>query len=181
MDCRRMQDRATDLLLLVNKNHAGARTAVRNLKAQITILEGEEDNLTVGGSNNETVMEGLRNSKQEMLIYEAQDDELRFLGEVVRSKQSNLKMTSSDIRLLCAVVNDQIRLGEIQPGNRRGSPVEPKPEPAKQPEEPVKIETNPINETVPLTVEKEPGPIDPGNGTPVLQSIAEFLESEADS
>jgi hypothetical protein len=53
-----------------------------------------------------------------------QDDEIRYLVEVIKAKQSNLRMTSSDIRLLYSVVEQQLKLGEIQPGRQSNTSVE---------------------------------------------------------
>jgi len=85
------------------------RTAVRNLKAQIQLLESSTQRDQIPA-----VIVELNDAND-------QDDEIRYLVEVIKAKQSNLRMTSSDIRLLYSVVEQQLKLGEIQPGRHNES------------------------------------------------------------
>jgi len=162
VDCRTKQDRVTDLLLRVNRERSGVRTAIRNLKAQIEVIGNDSEHAS------------LPQLKTDLRSYEDQEDEFRYLTEVITAKQSNLRMTSSDIRLLCSVVEHQIRLGEITPGNRGGNSGSSLVPPVQQPVAPVSFQERPINET---TLQEEMTPsvaVDSGDAQGVL-SIEDFL------
>lgn len=104
VECRTMQDRAADMLIQVRKLHPAVRTAVRNYKGMLHLMEQLDPRRAEVNTSLSEVQD--------------QDDEIRYLVEVIKAKQSNLKMTSSDIRLLYSVVEQQLKLGEIQPGRQ---------------------------------------------------------------
>jgi hypothetical protein len=167
MECRQKQDQATDILLKVNRAHATARTSAKSIKSQISIIDSlPEQQRAEHGS--------LTELKERLNVWESEEDELRFLGEVVRAKISNLKMTSSDIRLLCSVVEQQIRLGEIQPERGRGTMEKPKTEPVPQPQPTTESEATSVSETVPQPDLGLSIPADSGVESTV-SSIEDFL------
>lgn len=104
VECRQKQDRVVDLLVQVRKLHPAVRTSVRNLKAMLHVLQPNDD-------RRPDVISQLSDVQD-------QDDEIRYLVEVIHAKRTNLSMTSSDIRLLYSVVEQQLKLGEIQPGRQ---------------------------------------------------------------
>lgn len=100
LECRGKQDRVTDLLARVAQLHPAIRTRVRNLKAAVNAAEGSPEVAELHAELNDA---------------KDQDDEIRMLMEVVKAKKSNLTMTSSDIRLLYSIVEQQLKLGEVTP------------------------------------------------------------------
>lgn len=162
LECREKQDRVGDLLLKVNRVRAGIRRSIRGLKAAIEI--------SAVGENAQQLSE-VRN---ELRTWEDQEDEVRYLSEVILSKQSNLRMTSSDIRLLCSVVEQQIKAGEIVPRRHEGNPMS-----KEQPTPPTGNEPGiaQINEVVPQTDLNSPDPVDSEAPSSVL-SIEQFLASD---
>jgi hypothetical protein len=136
IECREKQDRVTDLLAEVRKPYAAIRTQVRNLKASVELAKNTPE------------IAPLRTALYEWADL---DDEVRYLTDVIKAKASNLKMTSSDIRLLYSVVEQQLKLGEVQPGrhtDNRSASVKPvEMPPPESPQIPSKEET--VEDTVP--------------------------------
>lgn len=166
MECRQKQDRINDLLLKVNQEHSGVRRALRFQKAAIEIAEK-------GRQSDEL--------KTQLRDLEDQDDDLRYLGEIVKAKQSNLRMTSSDLRLLCSIVDQRIKLGEIRPSRHGGkaetSPAKPevqKPPATRESQVPVEAKPEVIVPEVQVPIASSEPIVDTGQDPDVL-SIDAFL------
>ncbi len=150
--CRSMQDRVSNILMEVNRDFGRIRQAVRSQKAVL--------NLT----NEANLQRPVRDRLDE---FENEEDNLRYLMEAVKAKSSNLRMTSSDIRLLYGIVEQQIRLGEIQPGRHRPT----------QQEQPIPVELSEVTTAIDLS---PPLPVKPleEDPPPPLVLLAESDEME---
>jgi hypothetical protein len=162
-----MQDQVSSLLTEVNRDFGRIRQAVRNQKA-VLALTAEAN--------------AQRDAREVLSSFENEEDDLRYLLEAVKAKSSNLRMTSSDIRLLYGIVEQQIKLGEIQPGRSQFRSAPPQEsEPARSPQEPSLSE---IQESVDLpepaqVQQPEPEPVEPSLVLVEDGSSTEALEMEA--
>lgn len=102
VDCRHGQDRIGTLLLEVNRDFSRVRQALRARKTAFTLAKS---------AGQTQILDDLRNQLNQV---EDEFDDLRLLQQVIESRASNMKMTSSDIRLLVSVVETQMKLGEIR-------------------------------------------------------------------
>jgi len=107
VECRQKQDRVNDLLLDINQYKTGLRRALTSSQAERQLLLD---------SKSETTQLDSKLKQLEGLV-----SEVRWVLEVIEAKRSNLRMTSSDIRLLCSIVDQQIKSGEVKPGSYVGS------------------------------------------------------------
>lgn len=105
LECRRKQDRISKVLVDVNREFSSARARVRALQALVDVARGNSDSPTL---------------KAELRGARDVEDQLRYCERAVRLRRENLRATSSDIRLLVNVIEQQIKLGEVQPPPKAG-------------------------------------------------------------
>lgn len=95
-----------DLFVEVNREFSSTRQALRNQKALVALLSA--------GSNQAITAEA------DLVNLVDAEDSLRYLIEAVKAKSSNLRMTSSDFRLLYSIMEQQLKIGEVYPSRVPG-------------------------------------------------------------
>lgn len=120
-ECRRKQDQVSDLLVEVNRDWSRVKHATRIQKTLVLTLRATNRAGELEVANRD--LDGL----------EGEEDELRILIEAVKAKSSNLRMTSSDIRLLSANTEQLMKMGPVTPSPSTQLKKRPEyPEPAPQ-------------------------------------------------
>lgn len=100
MECRRKQDRISELLVQVNRDVSDVRGNVRAFRASVDVARGAPE---------------LPALKADLAMWVAREDHLKYLLISVRLRRENLRATSADIRLMVSVIEQQLKLGEVQP------------------------------------------------------------------
>lgn len=100
MECRRKQDRISEILVLINRELSVTRCAARTLRASIDVIGRSKDTILL---------------RAELQPYVDDEDTLKYLLASVRLRRENLRATSSDIRVMVNVVDQLRKLGEVQP------------------------------------------------------------------
>lgn len=100
VECRQKQDRISEILVRINRELSVARGGARALRLSVEIAgRGKQAG-------------ALRTELEPFLDTE---DTLKYLLAAARLRRENLRATSSDIRLMVNVIEQQLKLGEIQP------------------------------------------------------------------
>lgn len=116
LECRQKQNTVTDLIVRCNRQYSAARMAVRAQEAACRVA-----GMSPRGAE-------LRDELSKMLD---ERDSLKYLLEALSVRRANLGRTSSDIRLMAGIIEQESRPGNASAGQER---------PTKAPEKPVPTE-----------------------------------------
>lgn len=116
LECRQKQNTVTDLIVRCNRSYSAARMAVRAQEAACRVA-----GMSPRGAE-------LRDELSKMLD---ERDSLKYLLEALSVRRANLGRTSSDIRLMAGIIEQESRPGNASAGQER---------PTKAPEKPVPTE-----------------------------------------
>lgn len=104
LECRQKQDRISEILVLINRELSVARSSARALTASVEVVgQGEAASMV------------RRELKRELQPFTDTEDILKYLLSAARLRRENLRATSSDIRLMVNIIEQQLKLGEVQP------------------------------------------------------------------
>lgn len=103
MEVRRQQDRTSSLAIRVGAELSRLRKRMRALKAAAALSGTSEQGDRI---------------RTELSVVEDELDDVKALSEAVENRRGNLRQTGSDIRLMMAMIESQIKLGEVLPPPR---------------------------------------------------------------
>lgn len=112
LECRQKQNTVTDLIVKTNRAYSGARMAVR----------AQESAVRVAGQSQRGP-----ELRDELLKMLDERDALKYLLEALNVRRANLGRTSSDIRLMAGIIEQESRPGVASAGPERPKPAPPVP------------------------------------------------------
>lgn len=112
LECRQKQNTVTDLIVKTNRAYSGSRMAVRAQEAAVRVA-----GMSARGAE-------LREQLSTMLD---ERDSLKYLLEALSVRRANLGRTSSDIRLMAGIIEQESRPGNANAGPQRPAPPPPPP------------------------------------------------------